>query len=254
MPRQDGRIEQGQSLKSAISARAWNRAQDAADIVLGQRYGVQANAAQLIRAPFTALPCRNVSGHDVPLWGVLRISGLAIQPTSDATADATKNFQMVPVLQGSTPTAETNDAFVIAVEPIANGAIGQVAVDGVVQVKLDVLNEADVTAGPKGGVRTELQTGGGDATILWKQSGTGSGKWGLVRFGRRTIKLGTISGTWFKGANASVTEQNGDGTERTGNPTFTAKNYFADVTAPSGTKRVACQLIDSTWVLIAAEC
>lgn len=39
MPRSDGRIEPGQKLTSAISARAWNRAQDAADLVLGQRLG-----------------------------------------------------------------------------------------------------------------------------------------------------------------------------------------------------------------------
>jgi cobalamin biosynthesis protein CobT len=40
MPRRpDGRIEQGQRLSTAISARAWNRAQDAADIVLGERTG-----------------------------------------------------------------------------------------------------------------------------------------------------------------------------------------------------------------------
>jgi hypothetical protein len=35
--RKDGRIEPGQKLGTAISARAWNRAQDAADIVLGER-------------------------------------------------------------------------------------------------------------------------------------------------------------------------------------------------------------------------
>jgi transcription elongation factor len=40
--RRDGRIEPGQPLKTAISAAAWNRAQDAADVVLGQRPGVTA--------------------------------------------------------------------------------------------------------------------------------------------------------------------------------------------------------------------
>jgi len=40
--RPDGRIEKGQRIGSAISARAWNRAQDAADIVLGVRPGVEA--------------------------------------------------------------------------------------------------------------------------------------------------------------------------------------------------------------------
>lgn len=40
MAKPDGRIEKGQRIASAISARAWNRAQDAADIVLGVRPGV----------------------------------------------------------------------------------------------------------------------------------------------------------------------------------------------------------------------
>jgi hypothetical protein len=47
--RQDGRIEPGQKLSGAISARAWNRAQDAADIVLGDRVGFAAG-------PGTAFP------------------------------------------------------------------------------------------------------------------------------------------------------------------------------------------------------
>jgi hypothetical protein len=44
MPRQDGRIEPGQKLSKAISARAWNRAQEAADIVMGSRQGFTANS------------------------------------------------------------------------------------------------------------------------------------------------------------------------------------------------------------------
>jgi hypothetical protein len=42
MAKPDGRIEKGQRIASAISARAWNRAQDAADVVLGVRPGVTA--------------------------------------------------------------------------------------------------------------------------------------------------------------------------------------------------------------------
>jgi hypothetical protein len=44
--RQDGRIEPGQKLSGAISARAWNRAQDAADIVLAERTGFGAEGPQ----------------------------------------------------------------------------------------------------------------------------------------------------------------------------------------------------------------
>jgi hypothetical protein len=42
MARPDGRIEKGQRLATAISARAWNRAQEAADRVLGAAPGVEA--------------------------------------------------------------------------------------------------------------------------------------------------------------------------------------------------------------------
>jgi len=46
MPRQDGRIEAGQPLRGAISAKAWNRAQDAADLVLGAHPGAVGDGQQ----------------------------------------------------------------------------------------------------------------------------------------------------------------------------------------------------------------
>lgn len=48
MGRTDGRIEPGQPLAGAISARAWNRAQDAADIVLGATPGIGRPAVDAI--------------------------------------------------------------------------------------------------------------------------------------------------------------------------------------------------------------
>jgi len=53
MAKPDGRIEKGQRLSTAISARAWNRAQDAADIVLGVRPGVEADG-QAYSQPYIA--------------------------------------------------------------------------------------------------------------------------------------------------------------------------------------------------------
>ena len=254
MARRDGRIEAGQSLNSAISARAWNRAQDAADLVLGQRPGMNADAASYGGAPYIALPCKNVSGQTVPRWGVLAITGLEVAPTG-ATGPATSQYERSPVLRGSTPTTSTNDAFGVAVEPIANNSIGMLAVDGLVQVKLEVRNAADATAGPKAST-AELQSGGNGAAIIYKESGTGADKWALVRIGagRGTVRLGTVAVTWNKGATATVTQQAGNGTALSPATTFTATNYFATVTVSSGTRRVACALIDSTWVLIAAEC
>jgi hypothetical protein len=154
---------------------------------------------------------------------------------------------MMPVLQGNTPTASTNDAFVVAVEPIRNGAIGQVAVDGVVQVKLDVLNAADATAGPKVNSRTELQTGGGNATILWKETGTGPGKWGLVRFGGRSgLVRGTFEGSWPINNAATVTD------ESDGSVTYSVMNYWASVN-PSSV--ASCQIanVANEWVLVSLD-
>lgn len=45
MAKPDGRIEKGQPLNRAISARAWNRTQDAADLVLGASPGFEAETA-----------------------------------------------------------------------------------------------------------------------------------------------------------------------------------------------------------------
>ena len=69
-----------------------------------------------------------------------------------------------------------------------------------------------------------------------------------------TFRLGTVSATWSKGSSATVTQQNGDGAAISPAQTFTASNYFATITVSSGTKRVACGLVGSTWILIAAEC
>lgn len=68
------------------------------------------------------------------------------------------------------------------------------------------------------------------------------------------VRLGTIAATWLKGTTATVTQIKGDGSAISPTVTFTAKNWFADVTVESGTKKVACAKVDATWILIAAEC
>lgn len=68
------------------------------------------------------------------------------------------------------------------------------------------------------------------------------------------IRLGTISATWNKGSNATVTQLKPDGSATSPLRTFTAKNWFATVTVTTGSKKVACASIGSYWILIAAEC
>jgi len=226
MARPDGRIEKGQRLSSAISARAWNRAQEAADRVLGAGTGFEADGIRGPSAPYTFVLCK--PSVTVQRWGVLEITGVEITPTG-ATGAATSQFESMPVLTGGTPSATTT-AWCVAVEPIGAGQIGRVAVAGVVQVKVADLGKAV------------------GACVLWKNS-----EWALIRM-EGGLRLGTISATWNKGSTATVQEQFGDGSAKTGSPTFTATNYFATVTVSSGTKRVACGKVDDKWLLIAAEC
>lgn len=89
-----------------------------------------------------------------------------------------------------------------------------------------------------------VSSGGG---LTWVTVDEGSG-------GGSKIRLGTIDATWTKGTEATVTQIKGDGTTISPTVTFTAKNWFADVTVLTGTKKVACAKVDSTWILIAAEC
>jgi hypothetical protein len=98
MPRQDGRIEQGQSLKSAISARAWNRAQDAADIVLGQRYGTQADAFTV-----ATLPSVRVRLAERGWFGQVRTPASTYQPTGLMASPS------VPVSNSTLSTLSDNE-------------------------------------------------------------------------------------------------------------------------------------------------
>jgi len=124
---------------------------------------------------------RNDSGQAVDRWGVLQIGGIVIDPSSSAAAAST--FQDQPCVIGVMPTG-AGEPFVVAIEPIASSGIGRAAIAGVVQCKLNVTNESDRTAHSTSGSTAELTTGvGGAAEILWKQPGTGSGKWAVVRLG-----------------------------------------------------------------------
>lgn len=73
MARSDGRIESGQRLTSAISARAWNRAQEAADLVLGRQPAVQGGPVNVL-----SLPCVKVRLPSVGNFGEVRVLDNAV--------------------------------------------------------------------------------------------------------------------------------------------------------------------------------
>lgn len=178
--------------------------------------------------PYTWVYGRNASGSAIDRWRVAAITGISATPTSDNTAAATQQFMRMPIVTLAAWSSSAG-AVCVAVEPIAAGGIGRVAVGGAVQVKA-----ADASKLPGAALYT-----GAD--------------WSLVALGSG-FRVGTISATWAKGATATVTQQQGDGTAITPTQTFTARNHYATITVSGGTKRVGCALAGATWVLIAAEC
>jgi len=220
MPRPDGRIEPGQPLRGAISARAWNRAQDAADLVLGAHAGASGVSGSPVLKPYTWAYCK--PSVTVARWGVLAITGVAITPTT-SSGGATASFEEMPVLTGGTPSA-TVTAWCVAVEPIESGKIGMVAVSGVVQLKAADLGKAS------------------GAHVLWKDS-----NWALIRMQAGVIR-GTFTAPWNKGSTKTVTDATSSSTTYEN-----AKNYFATVSG-SGSKACAIAYVGGEWILIAAEC
>lgn len=245
----DGRIQAGQDIRTAISARAWNRAQEAADLVLGGRPSLQGGPVQSGVVPYTWCYAKNTTASTVPRWGVLSVDGLEIAPTAQA-GGATAQFEAMPVLSGRKPTS-VDVAWVVAVEPIAAGKIGRVAVGGVVQCKVNIDDDDDelVSAGDS---VDELVSGiSGQGAILWKEDGTGQGKWALIRLGSAGfgVKLGKTVSEWSKNATHSVRlYPSGIISAKS----QTATNKFADVA--SGKWVMIAKEAGGQWHLIAAEC
>ena len=252
MPRNDGKLEPGQKLNGAITARSWNRMVDATEIVLGAPQDFGADGVQGPPAPNHTILCRNDSGAALGRWGILCITGMAIAP-SGTTGAALLSWQTSPAAVGVTPATGATGGYVVAVEPIAAGKIGRAAVAGVVQARVDVSDASHGFATPKtGSTDVFISAASGPFKIIWKQ-GTGNGQWGLLMFAAEnssSTRLGKVmDSTWTKGSVAMITEYSGIGITK--GTTFPAINRFANITGPAW---VACTLIEGSWHMIASEC
>jgi hypothetical protein len=128
-------------------------------------------------------------------------------------------------------------------------------VAGVVQAKVDIDDEDDEFV-KVGDSVNELVTGTeGQGAILWKQDGTGTGKWALIRFGAGAgtsgIKLGKTVSAWNKGANHNVRLWP-SGIISNPAESQTATNRFANVA--TGRWVMIAREAGGDWYLIAAEC
>jgi hypothetical protein len=170
----------------------------------------------------------------VGYWGVLAINGAVAAPTG-STGASVAQFQSDPAVVGVLPTTGASGAFVVALEPIAAGKFGRAAIAGVVQAKLNVLDASHGFAVPVAGSTSAFESAtSGPAVILWKDSGTGSGKWCLLRIGSGasggSVKLGKTSSEWAKDTSASIAIYGGSaGAETATGESVTAYNHFGKV-------------------------
>lgn len=135
MGRRDGRIEKGQSLRSAISARAWNRAQDAADLVLGARTGVTVDGVTLPLVPALTIACDSTNAPACLFGEPRRISfggsSTAVIPfgspggDQDPTEEEQEIAQRNAMLLGATaaqsagmPSLHVNPVIGVCVDPV----------------------------------------------------------------------------------------------------------------------------------------
>lgn len=122
---------------------------------------------------------KNTTNSNLDRFAVLGISDALISPADNPGA-----FVERPMVQGVAPTADhVGGRFVVVVEPIAAGKVGVAAAGGITILKLNVASEGHWHADAKDGTTAALASAeSGPVRVLWKQSGTGDGKWAIGRF------------------------------------------------------------------------
>jgi hypothetical protein len=152
----------------------------------------------------------------------------------------------MPVLRATALQASTT-AWGVAIEPIKVDGFGTVAVAGAVPCKVRIANAADTEVIPEAGRLRTTRFGSG--RILWKDSGTGAGKWALVLLGAGAPMVTAIvawSGAWNVGTNKTVQLQGS--TEE-----ITARNEFAAISGSCGSRLGAVIRYDGIWYLVATQ-
>jgi len=251
--RYDGRVEPGQSLKTAFSAKAWNRAQDAADVVLKTLGGVQGQEVPRQALPYTWVLARNTTGEPIAVGGNLGLSTSTVEvvPTSVDEDNATIQFQRMPVMTAvKYPAGFVDDkTLAIAVEPIKNNEIGRVAISGVVPAKMKVNELDDRYAIGTNDVEQMETSRYGPARILYVAGNKGFQKqWGLLQLDvQGRTALISFSDNWGIDTEKTVDVVDSD-------LTLKVKNVFAPIFNSCGELRYGtAQLQNKEWYLTAVE-
>lgn len=254
MARQDGRLEPGQKLDGAISARAWNRMMDAADFAMGDRLSLTAGPQQYSSAPYTWVYGYNATGHDLSRWSVAQVEDMYVPPNENSnsgygTFPNQSQFESMPVIgltsaTSAFTTAEKTGAWCIPIEPIKQFTIGRVAIAGAVQAKINVTNAFFRFVDPRNGALETAEQG--YARILWKEPGEGGSRWALLHLGcsEDHLLFAPFPGVWNFGEQKTLTltQEN-----LTGEFTETVKVINGLMNVEAGTNGGTCILYRRAW-------
>jgi hypothetical protein len=152
-------VRPGQPVK--IAASTWNKLVE--EVKFHPR--TVGETSDFPRTNFT-VRVRNSTSTGISRWGVMQVYDMLEAPTGVGG-----QFEQWPGVIGGTPGIGTGGgvSYVVAVEPIPAGEIGQGAIDGVVQARVLVVCEGHQYAMPKGSEIDYLETAdSGPFRILWK--------------------------------------------------------------------------------------
>ena len=182
------RFKSGQSLDGALTAaflndlstmlEQWKRSQTGS--IVGATPSTGERSQTVIRV-------KNTTGDTVPRFAVLGLGDPVIDPSGgDAQLLSFKN---TTALQGDTPDIDVHwGKFCITLAPIPDGMIGEAVASGVIVCKIYVNQSGHQWADIKDGDSTQLNSDDcGTCKILWKESGTGTGKWAYVLVGESAL-------------------------------------------------------------------
>ena len=162
MPDTFKKVQRGDPL--VIPAATFNTFIDAARD-FQQRQRSARRRAQRERQDAGIILVRNESGQDRERFDVLGIQGRIITPTDNAD-----EFTNRVALSGDVPSTTHAGRFVVLLEPLRDGAIGRVCIDGVCVVRVEMVDEGHGFADVKAGDASELESAAaGTAQLLWVQ-------------------------------------------------------------------------------------
>lgn len=236
----------------------YNSLLDARRRVLASQSGFNSGTIEDLFPPLVTY-IKNTTSAKVPAFGVLGIDSPITPPGSSSTTPATVSFRQRIRFKGVSPSTSTPHygKFAVLQEPAKAGATVRAVIGGVCLAKLNINDSDDVACDITNGQTSYLSTNmHGSARILWKESSTGTDKWGLIHVGSWVgAMLGKTNGTITKGTSPSANNVSiytgAEGSEVDTGVDVTAYNRFA--TVASGKWVIVLSILGRLY-LVAAEC